>query len=60
MKKLDIELFLYFVIINILELLENLVKVIMDMLCSFNNANWIYRKCLESSLNFKPRKFLIY
>ena len=43
-----------------LELLENLVKVIMDMLCSFNNANWIYKKYMESPLNFKPRKYLIY
>ena len=43
-----------------LELLENLVTVIMDMLCSFNNANWIYKNYLESSLNFKSRKYLIY
>ena len=34
----------YILLINMLGLLENFVKVIMDMLCFFNNANWIYRK----------------
>ena len=43
-----------------IELLENLVTIIMDMLCSFNNANWIYKKYLELPLNLKPRKYLIY